>query len=190
MKKINKIRDNGVPAVLLSDIKNSCELGNTKFENDNIKIEIDLYYTIDWKEGYLSNPAPNNIFGNKGWGLGQMNFTAYAAGISINVTNKTNKVMEIDLDKSMISVAGYQGRGVRGDVRKIESASVQQAPFVIFPNATQELTIYIPTDKPRLITDENLFGNFIFCVNGEYVTFTCDGIIDSSKLHWAVQPKQ
>lgn len=190
LKKINKIRDKDVQATLLSDIQQAYEPGNLCFENENIKIKTDLYINIDWGGGYLLNPATNNIYGNKGWGLGKMNCTAYAAGVSFEITNKTNKVMEIDLDKSMISIAGYQGRGIRGDVKKIESASVQQAPLVIFPNATQEITIFIPTGKARLITDENLLGNFIVCVNGEYVTYTCNAIINSNKLHWAVQPKQ
>ena len=188
-KKANKVRDNEIGQYFLRDVLDARETTSKPFENDLIKTEVKLCVVINSDLGHLKNMPNTTIYGNKGRGLGKVHVIAKTPGVWLNITNKTDKVMEIDLDKSMISVAGYQGRGIRGDVRKMDSASVQQAPMVIFPKSSQEIILYVPTGEVLLNTGVNVLGNFILCVNGEYVTFTYDTVINANKLHWAVKPE-
>ena len=188
-KKANKVRDKDIPIVLLTDVVNAIESNNRTFENDSVEINLRILTSMYWEMGHLKDLPQSAIYGNKGHALGRSNLAAKAAGVVVEIKNKTDKVMEVDLDRSMISVAGYQGRGVRGDVRKLDSATVQQAPLVVFPKSKQQAELYIPTEFIILNTGVELLGNFIFCVNNEYVTMTASSVINADKLHWAVVPK-
>ncbi len=179
------------------------------FENDQVKIEALLMIKFD---NLLANSATRKylaenamilpIAGNPM--LGFNTFVLVAPGVIFNITNKTDKPIEFDLDHSQISVGTYQGRGVQQGTKYNGAATSVQAPVMIFPKATKEVSLWrtdhnfyegfyyqgqalIPSKwMPPfdVMPDKNLLGDMILCLDKQYITMKPKAIIPFSSLKW------
>lgn len=179
------------------------------FEDDTVKVEtlinlgFDNLLTPSEVRKYLAEHAMILPIG----GNSLMGFNTYilvAPSVTFRITNKTEQPIEFDLDHSQITVATYQGRGVQQGTKYNGAATSVQAPVMIFPKATKEITLW-RTDHTfyeglvsryqvlfpskwmppfDVVPDRNLLGDMILCLNKRYITFTPKAVIPSSKLKW------
>jgi len=190
LKKANNVKNGQVWEVVAKDIDGAMSLSNNIFENEimNARIGFGYFTSFNNYSGHLKNVPEDIIAGNDGAGLGKMHIEAKYGNIDLEITNKTNEVLEIDLDKCSFTLDTYVGRLVRGEVRKIESASVTQPPLIVPPNGKAKAELYIPLgvnqDYPRLKLNKELIGPVVLNVNKNYISFAPSCIIDSSKLNW------
>ena len=185
------------------------------FENEIVKIETLINMTFDnlllnsatRKEGANSNKLILPIGGNP-----MMGFNTYiliAPAVTFRISNKTDQPIELDLDHSQITVGGYQGRGVQQGTKYNGAATSVQAPVMIFPKATKDVTLWrtdhsfyegfyyqgqalIPSKwlPPFDVEpDKNLLGDMILCLDKKYITFTPKAVIPSSSLKWIKERK-
>lgn len=195
MLKETKTKQGDAWKVVADDITQAMTASNKIYENDDAIIEVSLAYHVSMENysGHLKEIPAEIISGNHGWGLGKMHIEARYGFVTVDITNKTDKVMEVDLDKSAFTLGKYSGRLVRGEVRKMDSGSVVQAPLIIPPKAKISTDLYIPVGvneaAPRLLLDSPLFSSVVMTVNGSYIAFAPQYSIDSTKLHWKMAGK-
>lgn len=191
------------------NFRNAISKDKRIYEDDNIKIETfinigfdNLIISREYRNFLAKNSVILAIGGNK-----MMGFNTYiyvAPAVTFRITNKTDQPMEFDLDHSQITVCSYQGRGVQAGTKYSGAATSLQAPVMIFPKATKEVTLW-RTDHEYydsyavgsttvvsgkwlppfdVKTDINLLGDTILCINKKYITYTPEAVVDSSKLLW------
>lgn len=127
----------------------------------------------------LSNPYIN---------MSKYDFLYTIVGLSINIVNKTNEVMEIDLGKSSATVNNtlvplYDNKAF------VKMKNLLR-PRIVAPNdSLSEYITFITTDtkanfKPHffLLTDTEIMGTYTLVINNKEISFPLSAIFDSSKL--------
>ena len=185
------------------------------FENDEIKVETFIGMGFDnlilRKEERKILADRTIILAVGGNPLMGFNIAILVAPCVIfKITNKTDEPLEFDLNHSQISVGTYQGRGVQAGTKYNGAATSTQAPVMIFPKATKDVTLwrtdhsfyngyYIqgnPVVESKwlppfdVVTDKNLLGDMILCINKKYITFTPKAVIHSNQLKWGKNKKK
>lgn len=182
---------------------------NRDFENDDVRIETFINCGMDnlimdsASRKYIANNTIVLAVGGNPM-MGFNTFVAVAPAVSFRITNKTEEPLELDLDHSQITVGSYQGRGVQSGTKYNGAANSVQAPIMIFPKATKNITLWrtdhnfhngyyfqgqaiVPAKwmPPFDVQpDKNLLGDMILCINKKYITFSPKAVIPSSQLRW------
>lgn len=179
------------------------------FENDTVKIEVLLNLGFDnlltssaTRKHLANNTIILPIGGNPMMGFNT--FVLIAPAVTFRITNKTEQPIEFDLDHSQITVGTYQGRGVQQGTKYNGAATSVQAPVMLFPKSTKDVTLWrtdhnfvegfyyngqalIPSKwMPPfdVMTDRNLLGDMILCLDKKYITMKPKAVIPSSTLKW------
>lgn len=183
---------------------------NRIFENDTVKIETFIYLTFDnlllnsasRKAGTNSYSLILPIGGNPM--IGFNTYILIAPAVTFRITNKTAQPIEFDLDHSQITVGTYQGRGVQSGTKYNGAATSVQAPVMIFPKATKDVTLWrtdhnfydgfyyqgqalIPSKwMPPFDVEpnKNLLGDMILCLDKKYITFSPKAVIPLNSIRW------
>lgn len=187
---------------------------NRVFENDVVKIE--TFIGMDFDNLILSKQdrkmlSENTIIlavgGNPAMGFNTAILVAPC--VIFKITNKTDEPIEFDLDHSQITIGTYQGRGVQAGTKYNGAATSIQAPVMIFPKSTKDITLwrtdhnfyngyYIQGNAVveskwlppfDVVPDKNLLGDMILCINKKYITFTPKAVLQSSQLKWEKKKK-
>lgn len=179
------------------------------FENDTVKINTSICIGFDnliinspTRKYLADNTVIYAIGGNPVMGFNT--FVLIAPAVGLEITNKTDEPIEIDLDHSQISICSYQGRGVQSGTKYNGAANSLQAPVMIFPKSTKMVKLWrtdhnfhegyyfqgsalVPAKwmPPFDVQpDKNLLGDMILCINKKYITFSPKAVLQSSQLKW------
>ena len=161
------------------------------YEDDTVKVQTLIGLGFDnliLDSGTRKRLAESDtiIFPVAGNGLLGFNTSILVAPCVIfNITNKTNEPLELDLNRSQISLCNYQGRGVQQGTKYNGAATSEQPPVMIFPKATKEVTLWrtdhqfhdgyyfqgqalVPAKwMPPFdaVPNKNLLGDMMLCIN-------------------------
>lgn len=183
---------------------------NRVFENEFVKITtyINIYFDYlvlpsDVRKAGAERSIILPIGGNPMMGFSTCILIAPA--VTFEITNKTDKPMEIDPDHSVITICSFQGRGVQAGTKYNGAATSMQGPIMLFPNATKKVTLW-RTDHRfyegdfvsnsrwlppfDVAPDKNLLGDMMLNINKEYITFTPEAVIPTSSLKWIKTEKK
>lgn len=113
-------------------VKGSAETAKVKVEYVYMQPILPVIY-----DGYVPETlAPHIAYFYEGAGMFRMAEAPAVGTLGFKFTNKTDKVVKIDLDQSIITINGSQQRPLRGNVRKMDEAIGVQPPLVIAPHTT------------------------------------------------------
>lgn len=183
---------------------------NRVYEDDTVKVQTLIGLGFDnliLDSGTRKRLAESDtiIFPVAGNGLLGFNTSILVAPCVIfNITNKTNEPLELDLNRSQISLCNYQGRGVQQGTKYNGAATSEQPPVMIFPKATKEVTLWrtdhqfhdgyyfqgqalVPAKwMPPFdaVPNKNLLGDMMLCINKKYITFSPEAVIPIDSLRW------
>lgn len=171
----------------------------THYEDDTVSIDVLGYYGYShyWDIGgvrtYIDRKIDNQIYVIDQGMLGGNAYVLAIKGVILSVTNKTDEVMIIDLNKTLISVGEYSGRPVATGVKYIESQTAMLPPIIIPPSANKETILhrgdYIFDDRDKiwqapmdLHLDTNVFGcgDFVIAIGDKdtkYIAFKCESVL-------------
>lgn len=129
------------------------------YEDDNIKVYLKGNYIVsplrqisgNVKKQFVQTHSDGIYNIGQGALMGSLKYLS-VTGVALDITNKTNEVMLIDLNKSVISIGGYQGRPVPGGIKYMDAQTANLPPVVIMPGKT--------------ITKELFRGDMEFVDNG------------------------
>ncbi len=203
IKKEFKCKLQETAAYVLADLAQAMTISDNIFENDLLRLEVKPYITTEdesFGSSVRKSLGANSVIMVTGGGMaGYAMYIPVLPYLEATITNKTDQPLEIDLDRSQITIGGYSGRGVMAGVKFSEASNAIQPPLIIFPNATKTVALW-RTDftffegtiikDPRwlppfdLALNTNILGETILKVNDKYIAFVPSAVIDESKLHW------
>lgn len=146
-------------------VKGSAETAKIKVEFDQIKTKFAVIC-----DGYVPESlAPHIPYYYEGAGVFRIVDAPIVGPLAFKFTNKTDKVVKIDLDQSVITINGNQQRPLRGNIRKNEEASVVQPPLIIGPHATITQEFWHATPNSGSYSVENMYcgGYYLLSFNRE-----------------------
>lgn len=173
-------------------VKGSAETAKIKVEFDQIKTKFAVIC-----DGYVPESlAPHIPYYYEGAGVFRIVDAPIVGPLAFKFTNKTDKVVKIDLDQSVITINGNQQRPLRGNIRKIEEASAVQPPLIIGPHATITQEFWHATPNSDSYSVENMYcggyyllsfdreilGQQMFFDGDDYAILNCSLILNKNKL--------
>lgn len=173
-------------------IKDSAETAKIKVEYIYMQPMISAVY-----DGYVPESlAPHIPYFYEGAGAFRMAKAPAVGPLTFKFTNKTDKVVKIDLDQSVITINGNQQRPLRGNIRKFEEASAVQPPLIIGPHATITQEFWHATPNSGSYSVENMYcggyyllsfdretlGQQMFFDGDDYAILNCSLILNKNKL--------
>lgn len=173
-------------------VKGSAETAKIKVEFDQIKTKFAVIC-----DGYVPESlAPHIPYYYEGAGVFRIVDAPIVGPLAFKFTNKTDKVVKIDLDQSVITINGNQQRPLRGNIRKFEEASAVQPPLIIGPHATITQEFWHATPNSGSYSVENMYcggyyllsfnretlGQQMFFDGDDYAILNCSLILNKNKL--------
>lgn len=176
---------------------------NLNYENEIMKVE--AFPIIAW-QGFTSSDIRRTInhafsgqgdfiFYANGMGFRGEAYLGGIAGIAIRISNKTSKLLFIDLNKSAITVGSYYGAPLSSANRNHENPNATLPPLLIPPKGEVTTTLnradfYNSSDFGwtsifEFPTDKNMLGYIIFAIGEketEYITFNLDYTVPLAAL--------
>ncbi len=131
--------------------KASCKYRNDNdisyYEDEQIKVHLRDVLGSCYQIGITSKKAftsshTDGLYRTIQFLLGGRAQYTTAIGVVLDITNKTNEVMFIDLNKSLISIGSYQGKPIVGGIKYIDSQSASIPPIIIMPGKTVTKELY------------------------------------------------
>ena len=113
------------------------------YEDSQIKVHVNNALFAWYEQGALGNTRKafvqshsDSIYHAVQAALGGYVQYFTAIGLTLDITNKTNEVLYIDLNKSIISIGGYQGRPITDSTKLNDSQSANIPPLILLPQKT------------------------------------------------------
>lgn len=212
---INSDIDKLTRHIILSDIKNALHYENNVYEDSNVAIKGELAYEAENKVS-LSSPgdlnqklnnffkissdaAPKNsirivniydkVVQERGRSKSKEEvFRLY--GVVLNIKNKTNTVLNIDLSQSSATVNGSQF--LIFNKRNPELSYTSRDYILLAPGDCCNEKIFFKKavkfqKRDYLLEDVELLGKYALAINGRTVEFEMSAKVDSSKLNWKLE---
>lgn len=143
------------------------------FEDEAMSVSINPIFSAQLVESRKDNP--DSIIMKTPSLLGPELYRVGCFGVQIDITNKSNEVLVIDPNKSIISIGSYYGRPISYGIKHAEQQSAIQPPVVIGPKGRLQVTWsrgdYVPLKRDwgyplDMCIGQNIFGlgSFIFAV--------------------------
>ena len=203
IKKEFNCKQDAAPAYVMADLLTAMTVSDNIFENDTLRLEVLPHIKMEYfaaSSALRKTMAAESVIMVVGGGLGYISlYVPVLPYLEAAVTNKTDQPLEIDLERSQITLGGYSGRGVQTGTNFRTAASAPQPPLIVFPKATKTVALWrtdfnffrgTMTEGPRwlppfdLALNTNILGETILKVNDKYIAFVPSAVIDESKLHW------
>ncbi len=203
IKKEFKCKQDAIPAYVLADLLKAMTVSDNIFENDTLRLEVLPYIKMEYfnaSSALRKTMAADSVIMVTGGGFRFVSlYVPVLPYLKVAVTNKTEQPLEIDLERSQITLGGYSGRGVQTGTNFRNAASAPQPPLIVFPNSAKTVALWrtdfnffrgTVTEGPRwlppfdLALNTNILGETILKVNDKYIAFVPKAVIDESKLHW------
>lgn len=131
----------------------AAETSKIKVEFDQIKTKFGVIYS-----GRLpADLEPHIAFFYEGGGIFRIAKAPIVGPLVFKFTNKTDKVVKVDLDQCVLTINGTQQRPLRGNIRRIEEASAVQPPLIIAPHATITQEFWHATPSSNSYSIDNMY---------------------------------
>ena len=151
------------------------------YEDSQIKVHVNNTLFAWYEQGALGNTRKafvqshsDSIYHAVQAALGGYVQYFTAIGLTLDITNKTNEVLYIDLNKSIISIGGYQGRPITDSTKLNDSQSITKELFRgdarYYDGGTYASGWIFPSD---LSLGKNIFGDgsFLLALGDEKAKF-------------------
>lgn len=185
---------------------------NLHFENAKFSVNILPIYQgqYAWSLGsirkYMENNYSDAVYCASQAPLGGNATYITIAGLELEITNKTDQVLFIDLNKSTVSIGKYYGRPLPGGVKYNESQTAMLPPMIIPPKATMKKEVnrgdyvFVAAGAnsawvlpPDFVLDENVLGAGYYVLamgekDPELVSFQMSCVIPKSSFDKYLKP--